>query len=615
MKKIALFVTVVFALFALVACGETAAPVISGVTDGGTITVPVGDTTILEGITATDSLGNALEITVSGLYDLDTVDTYTNIVLTAVDSEGKSTVITVTLVVRALSCEEDPGQDECLTSVDIAREEYGGTIYNVDNDDNGVADWTEMSIDLTIGFSYYGADNDTNAVWMNIEKFMEQYPNITVTRDPLYSSGWDNGDDGLLLIQEQAAQEGTLPDVYFNPKGAETYDRGMTLDLTPYLATDEESVYITENALSGMYTYDNAEIWGIPWQGVGPMVAINLTLLSNLGIEAPDYDWTYEEYEALRDAVGAITDTGACVFPGVIDFSIEGSNYFDSVPGGYKGYNIVTQRFDFASALNYGSWLEQVAAEAKNGWHFYDLSDTDAETLCPDITDSWTDGVRAINTIMLYSFNDSVDSMVNRGYNIDIYPFPTAPEGGTSLSYTYYDYYSLSSALEQDRVKAEAAYALVKWLTYGEDGTASRWSLIDEMNVDVDDDASNGFQTSFSSGNLYLMDYIQGWPITSNPTVLANHPLVKGFSEESGLSKYNFAAFQLSSMQYQLSNANPYPRNIPAFASVANAFDPWDIKNTMRDESLSFIDIAPGLQAQMNAELEEYLQNYIGSGN
>jgi len=111
------------------------------------------------------------------------------------------------------------------------------------------------------------------------------------------------------------------------------------------------------------------------------------------------------------------------------------------------------------------------------------------------------------------------------------------------------------------------------------------------------------------------MDYIQGWPVTSNPAVLANHPLVKGFSEESGLSKYNFYAFQLALMQYQLSNANPYPRNIPAFASVANAFDPWTIKDQMRDESLSFIDIAPQRQADMNQAIEDFLQNYIGSGN
>jgi len=613
MKKVLLFITLLLVVLGVSACGETAAPNITGVTDGGSITVKVGATSVLQGISAADYAGNALTIRVTGLLDLNTVGSYPNVVLTATDTDGKKTAYTVTVNVVALSCEEDPDQESCKTEIDLARELYEGTIYNVDLNANNVADWTETTISLSIGYSYYGADNATNAVWKNIEKFMLEYPNITVTRDPLFSSGWDNGDDGLLLIQEQSAREGTLPDVFFNPKGAETYDRGMTLDLTPYLATDEESVYITDNALSGMRTYDNKEIWGIPWQGVGPMVALNLTLLDSLGIDAPGYDWTYEEYEALRDQIGTISNTGACVFPGVIDFSIEGSNYFDSVPGGYKGYNIITQRFDFADALNYGGWLEQVASEAKQGWHFFDLSVAEQESRCPDIVDSWTDGVRGINTIMLYSFNDSVDSMLNRGWDIDIYPFPEAPEGGTSLSYTYYDYYSLSSALEADRVKAEAAYQLVKWLTYGEDGTASRWSLIDEMNVDIDPDTA-GFQTSFSTGNLYLMDYIQGWPITSNPAVLANHPFVKGFADGSGLEKYNFDVFKLSVMQYQLSNANPYPRNIPAFASVANPFDPWEIKNQMRDESLSFIDIAPSRQQDMNDAIEEYLQNYIGSG-
>ena len=60
--------------------------------------------------------------------------------------------------------------------------------------------------------------------------------------------------------------------------------------------------------------------------------------------ESDLWDWTYEEYEALRSQIGSITNAGQCVFPGVIDFSIFGPNYFDSVPNGYKGYNTITKR-------------------------------------------------------------------------------------------------------------------------------------------------------------------------------------------------------------------------------------------------------------------------------
>jgi multiple sugar transport system substrate-binding protein len=618
MKKLLAIVSTLILVLTLAACGgSTAAPAFAGVAEGGSIQTKVDSAEIdLSSISAKDSDGNELDIRVTGLFDLTSEGEY-SIKLSATDADGNKTELNVTLEVVALTCEEDPEQEACKTDVDRAQEEYEALgIYNVDLNNNGTADWMEDTIELTVGYSYYGAEDETNSVWMNIEKFMEDHPNITVTRDPLYSSGWENGDDGLLLIQEQAANEGTLPDVFFNPKAAETYDRGMTLDLTPYLDTDEEAQMITPNALAGMRTYDNKEIWGIPWQGVGPMTAVNVSLLDYLGIDAPDYDWTYEEYEALRDEIGLVSDTGACVFPGIIDLSIEGPRYFDAVPNGYKGYNIETQRFDFADAVNYGDWLASIAAEAKLGWHFYDLDDATRETRCPDIVDSWTDGVRAINTIYLWSFNDYVNTMASKGFEIDIYPFPVAPEGGVTETYIYHDYYSVSGALEEDRVKAEAAYQLIKWITFGEDGLEARWSLIDELNEEYGDMdlEKEGFQSAFTTGDLYLMDYIQGWPITSNPNVLELHPLVKGFSVESGLSRYNFDAFKLEAFQYQLSNANPYPRQIPAFASVANDFFPFEaIKDRMRDESLNFVDIAPGLQEDMNDAIAEYLQNYIGS--
>ncbi len=610
MKKILLLIVTLLFAFTLVACGsdnpdnggngENNAPVITGISNNGYLDVKIGAAAIsLTGISAADQDGNNLDVKVTGNYNLNVIGEYT-IVLSATDADGVRTAYDITLTVLALSCEENPDQEICRTDLDRAQEKYEEEgIYNVDLDANGTPDWQEDTIELTMGFSYYGPIDEENAVWLNVLKFMEAYPNITVTRDPLFSAGWENGDDGLLALQENALAEGNLPEIFFNPKGAETYDKGMTLDLTPYIKTDAEAEFITPNALSGMLTHDNLEMWGIPWQGVGPLVAVNTGLLDAIGVPLPEYDWTYEEYEAVRDQVGELTDAGSCIFPGVIDFSYFGANYFDSVPNGYRGYNTVTQRFDFADAVGYGSWLEGVASEAKQGWHYWDLTETDRESICPDIADSWTDGVRAFNTIYLWEFNTAVSSMVNKTFEIDIYPYPVAPEGGQTATYTYHDYYSLSKVMEDDRVQAEAAFQLVKWLTYGEEGLENRWDMIYEADP-----------VSFTDGTLYLMDYIQGWPITSNPAVMAIHPLVKGFEEGSVLERYNFDAFQNAAFQYQMSNANPYPRQIPAFASVANDFEPWTMKDQMLLESLNFGDIAQDIQDTLNASIVEFLQNY-----
>lgn len=610
MKKVLLLIAAFLLTFSLAACGddtpkEEAVAKFVGVEEGQIITTKVNSTEVdLGTISATDVDGTVLNIIVLGDYKLNVIDNY-NVTLKATTKDGVVLTVDVVLSIVAETCQENPEQEICKDAVDKAREKYA-EYYNVDLDNNGVADWTEQELTVDIGFSYYGADDATNSVWMNILNFMEKYPNITVTRNPQFVSGWSS-DDELLEIQAAAATQGELPDVFFNPKGAETYDKGMTLDLKPYFYTDKESLYVTQNALSGMLTVDGEEIWGIPWQGVGPIVAINLSLLEKLDIDAPSYDWTYQDYEDLRKEVATYNEFDQCVFPGVIDFSIFGPNYFDNVPNGYKGYNIQTRQFDFAGATAYGDWLASVANEAKQGLHFYDLDEAGlAAKNCTDINDSWLDGVRAVNTIFLWSFNESVTAMEANSEEIDIYPYPVAPEGGNTAVYTYHDYYSLNAELENDRVKAEAAYQLVKWLTYGEEGTEARWSLIDEVNV-LDENGVSPFIT----GQLYLMDYIQGWPITNNPKVLENHPFVKGFSENSGgLDAFNFEAFKNINFQNQLSNANPYPRQLPAFASVANPFDPWEIKNRMRDEGLNFTNIATSLQEQMNEDLEEYLRLY-----
>ena len=620
MKKLLLLLTLLLVV-GLTACDgaeiiEPTPPTIAGIAEGGILEVKVGSAAIdLTGISAVDEEGNAVDVRVTGNFNLNEIGNY-EVTVSATDDAGLRVSFTATLSVVALTCDEDPEQEICKTDLDRAREQFEGTIYNVDNDNNGTPDWQEVELSLKMGYSYYGADDASNSVWMNVLKFMEQYPNITVTRDPLYTSGWENGDDGLLLIQNQGLLDGTLPDVFFNPKGAETYDKGMTIDLTPYIETDEEGQFITPNALSGMRTYDNKEIWGMPWQGVGPIVAVNVGLLDQLSIDRPGYDWTYADYEAIRAQIGTLnTEGNLCIFPGVIDWEIGGPNYFDGVPNGYKGYNIETQRFQVAEASNYGAWLEGVASEAIQGLHYYDLDEAAREAVCPGLTDPWTGGKRGINSIYLWEFNASVNSMVNNGWDIDIYPYPEAPEGGETGTYTYHDYYSISKLLENDRVKAEAAFQLVKWLTFGLDGLESRWGLIDELNVlvDHDEDPATPSISPFINGDLYLMDFIQGWPITSNPDVMAIHPLVAGFDTDSGgLDRYNFAAFQEASFQYQMSNANPYPRQIPAFASVANQFFPWEIKDQMRDEGLSWIDIAPSVQEDLNEQIVVYLQNYVG---
>jgi multiple sugar transport system substrate-binding protein len=509
-------------------------------------------------------------------------------------------LVSITLILSLLlsACSNEPasnGSEEKEAVGDLTAEPNG-----IDEDGNGVADWQEKPIELEFALRFYGENDDINTMYLNIKKFMEKYPNIKVTRDRQFAVEQSDMDE--LEILTARAMEGTLPDIYYSPMSAEVYDRELTLDLTTYLEADPEAEWISENARGFMTTYDGKEVYGIPWQSVGQFPLLNLRLLKENNIAIPPYNWTYEDYEHLRAEVAKLTPNNP-IFPGMIDFIEIGANYFDSIPNGWKGFNIETRRFDYANSPKFGEWLDLVSKEGKQGLHFYDLPEAEREKKVGNLGWSWGDGLDAVGNGWLYALSGDVNELVKtRQMEIDIYPMPKAPEGGTTSIRAYYDTLSLSSQLAEDPVKAEAAFQLLRWLTYSEEGLKSRWALIDEYKG-LPEDAP-------LRAEVDLMNFILGWPITTNPEVLKDHPLVKGFPEDGELAAFNFPAFQNIEFQQMLSNPVPYPRHIPAVAKAYETLNPWEIRDEIRDEGKKYSDIAPEWDALLNKTLDDYLREY-----
>lgn len=320
-------------------------------------------------------------------------------------------------------------------------EVYGGNNQNTegqeaetnwtDEDGNGVADWQEKQIELDYAMRFYGENDDTNPMFLNIRKFMEKYPNITVVRDSQFAI--EQSDTDELEILTARAMEGTLPDIFYSPLAAESYDRELTLDLTSYLDKDPESKWISENAKSFMTTYDGKGIYGIPFQSVSEFPAVNLNLLKENNIAIPPYNWTYADYEHLRSEVAKLTPNNP-VFPGGIGFIDHGPHYFDGIPNGWKGFNSETKRFDFANSKKYGMWLDQFAKEDKQGLWFWDLPEDVRKKKVGESTNPWADGLEAVGNFWLYSLSTDVNEMIKtRKMDIDIYPMPTAPEGASRI--------------------------------------------------------------------------------------------------------------------------------------------------------------------------------------
>ena len=263
-------------------------------------------------------------------------------------------------------------------------------IIGIDNDANGTLDWQEKPMTITYASDFYDDDDSLNTLYRNAVKWAEQYPNITLVRDERFKKAVTGDSDELAMeMLVAASQDQSMPDIFYAPLSAEAYDQDLVLDLAPYVRTDSEARAIQENALQFMVSFDRKTVWGVPYMSVAQYPAINVGMLESLNIPVPDYDWTYEEYEALRDQVGAFTDNGSCAFPGLIDFSRHGLNYFDNVPNGWNGFDVEKQRFDFSAGQGYGAWLTEEANEGNKGWHFFDLSLSEQEAVCGSYGFPW----------------------------------------------------------------------------------------------------------------------------------------------------------------------------------------------------------------------------------
>lgn len=498
--------------------------------------------------------------------------------------------------------------------------EYYKDLIDIDADKNNIPDWKEKPMTITYASDFYDDDDELNTIFRNAKKWAEQYPNINLVRDQRFKKAVTNDSDELVMeMLTVAFQEGTMPDIFYVPLAAEVYDQDLILDLTPFLRTDEEARYIQQNALQYLVTNDKKVTWGVSYMSVSQFPAVNVGLLKSKGITVPSYNWTYDQYETLRNDVARFTEAGGCTFPGVIDFSVHGSNYFDSIPGGWNGFNVNTQKFAYTKSSNFGTWLTEEASEGNRGWHFFDLEQTEQEAICGSYNSPWHDGFQAFDNIWMFSLSTDINTLVRtRQLDIDIYPMPKAPTGGTTSLKGYYDSFSLGYHLKNDPVKAQAVFELAKWLSYGEKGTEARWEMIDEdiaaYGETVDDwvDAGNDPSTfPLIHPSTHLMDYIMGWPITNNPKVMENHPLVKGFPKESYYGVFNFDAFKNEEFQRQLSGPVAYPRQIPAAARTVGMVNVWsDIKERIRLEGHSYAAIAPEIDQLLNGYLEEFLIYY-----
>lgn len=281
------------------------------------------------------------------------------------------------------------------------------------------------------------------------------------------------------------AAGGNLPDVSFGVENfAYILSQGLVYPLDNLYEADPDK----ENALQAginNYTYDG-HLYALPFRIQFNGMLVNMDFFETKNLDTPDYDWTIEEFMSLAKAATDSQYSGI----NVVNASDDTHDLQTKLMGGMLeapqqmyGYNMETHEFNFTN----GAWTKA---------QDYITELRSVPGLISDELKEWSKRNQGIADAYDNKFGGSADALVagkvlfgnhntwetrwmSKKFNFewDIYPVPHA-EGVSERIQTHVDYVFMTSAVTEE--KAQAAYELVKYLSYSEEACLARMKWVEE---------------------------------------------------------------------------------------------------------------------------------------
>ncbi len=343
-----------------------------------------------------------------------------------------------------------------------------------DEDGNGIPDWQEQEITLKYAtWQYTQPDMITIDVLM-AEAFMEKYPNITVEMQVV--SEWYDWDTAFLGLLEAS----NLPDVFLIQRLGSFLPFNMLADITEMYEKDPSTEYIFPSVKDlGMYADKR---FAIPTFIYPTVWFVNLDLLDRAGINKPAYDWTYAQMESIARATTNPTRR---------EFGMSGCNAYSriypkvlkmqeniDIGTSWYAYSYDGQRFNFDDpAMQNGANKMNESIQqgyCKPGFSAEELTEWYAD---PTFVPTYG-GKVAIWPEASWSAKDYFDSFT---FDWDAYPGPGGVTGGNT------DIAGISSLSPNKK----AAYQLLKWMSFGEDGLLKRFEIYEDVGTELFQQGNN----------------------------------------------------------------------------------------------------------------------------
>lgn len=336
------------------------------------------------------------------------------------------------------------------------------------------ADWRNEKITLT-----YASWADTELEEAMLARFMQKYPNITVTKDASINWPWDE-------TLAAAASAGTLPDVFYVFNIPTSVQNEWLRPLDDIWALDPDAALVYKD-MADTAVYHNQR-YAVPSFMFAQGVLVNKTIFEEYNVDLPGYDWTLDDMVRIARQISD---------PYNHFYGLGGNQFFEHWPAVLNhnyGWNTWDgEKFNFTDPLwvdAYNTYLElrhlkvieQMTAEEK----LEVLGDQNAWPLLQ--------GRIAMAIEMSWNVANLPREMRELGTgDLDFYPYPAGPEG--NRTYVVLDYIGMSSVTKHP----EAAFELMKWMTFGREGMLTRLDLVQELKKDL--------------GGLPVADYPEVWDI------------------------------------------------------------------------------------------------------
>ncbi len=351
-----------------------------------------------------------------------------------------------------------------------------------DANQNGIYDWEEKEITITYAsWQHNNAEVETIESLM-VKEFEKLHPNVHVEMQLVGESAeWDTNMIALL-------ETSSIPDVFLVNRLENFLPLGMLADITEMYDNDPDTDAIF-SSVKDLGVYKNKR-YVIPTYIYPSFWVVNLDLLQSKNCTIPTYDWTWDQMEAIAKQCFDLSTYTWGVY-GSSQYYYEYPKVLENIANpdntwyahGYNGTNFAYNSQSYLNAMNHleEAWTEGYVKDSLSAEEIYEYYGQDAENWDPRYN-----GKVAIWREASWSLKEHLEEMA---FEYDIYPAPSGVGmGNTDIAAV--------SALSKNK---QAAYQLLKWMSYSEEGIIRRYELYSEYKNEL-----------FMSGNNYpypIADY------------------------------------------------------------------------------------------------------------